>query len=111
MAFLTIVVAPGLSKRDHRIAVRLGPSGVTMRRPIEELVSQAGFTEIEVVDVSDDFLRAARGWLDELVAHQDDLRPTLGDELEERIHDSRDKVRGVEEGLLQRLLVTATAPR
>ncbi len=108
-AFFTIVVAPGLSKRDHRIAVRLGPAAIKMNAPIDDLMRRAGFTEIEVTDVTEDFLVAARGWLREYLAHEDELRATLGAVLEERIYDTRDKIRGIEEGLLQRLLVTGVA--
>lgn len=110
-AFFTIVVAPGLSESDHRLAVRLGPTAITMRRPIDEVMRQAGFTDIEVTDLTADFLATARAWVAESEAHADELRALLGDELDERLSDSRDKVRGAEEGLLQRLLVTATTPR
>jgi hypothetical protein len=109
-AFLTIVVAAGLSKAAHRRGVRLGPRAVASSRPTEELMSAAGFIDVDVTDASDDFLETARFWFTEFSLHEQELRAVLGDALDEQQSDRRDMIRGVEEGLLRRVLVAATAP-
>lgn len=102
------MVSPGLSKRDHRIAVRRGPRAVTSTRPIDVLMDAAGFRDVEVADVTRDFLAVARAWEREFDAHEDHLRGVLGGEWEERQADRRDLIAGVEAGQLQRILVTGT---
>jgi cyclopropane fatty-acyl-phospholipid synthase-like methyltransferase len=109
--FTTIVVASRLSKKAHRRAVSLGPRATASTRPLDELTTAAGFVEVDVVDVTDAFLVTARSWLSEWSRHEAELRPILGDDLDERRSDRQDLIRGVEEGLLKRVLVTAVASR
>lgn len=108
-AYLTIGVSPGLGKRAHRLAVRLGPRAVGSRRPLAEMMTAAGFVDLEITDVTQDFLGTARAWTAGFVRHERELKEVLGDEWEERQADRRDLIRGIEEGLLRRLLVSAAA--
>jgi cyclopropane fatty-acyl-phospholipid synthase-like methyltransferase len=105
-AFFTIVIAPSLSKADHRVAVRLGPRATRSTRPVDVLMDAAGFVDIEVIDFTDDFLDVARAWEQEFTANEDALRPIFGDEWEERQDDRRSMIGGIERGLLRRILVT-----
>lgn len=109
-AFLTIVVAPGLSKSDHRIAVRRGPRSVRTTRPVDVLMGAAGFVDIEVNDLTDDFLHVAQAWQREFATHEQALRPILGDEWDERQSDRRGMIAAVERGWLRRILVTGAVP-
>ena len=109
-AYLTITVAPGLSKPAHRLAVRLGPRAITSTRPLDVLMSAAGFADVELTDVTGEFLEVARAWQAEFVQHERELREFMGDEWEERLHDRAALIRGVEQDLLRRVLVTGTAP-
>ncbi|HVL65178.1 MAG TPA: hypothetical protein VM573_08435 [Actinomycetota bacterium] len=110
MAFYTITPAPGLSKKEHRRAVRLGPRAAAVSRPLDELMEAARFREVETVDVTHAFGDVARAWDREFNDHEASLREVLGDELEERRADRRGMIAAIEEGLLRRLLVTGTAP-
>jgi hypothetical protein len=109
-AFFTIVVAQGLSGRAHRRAVRLGPRAVASIRPVEQLMDQAGYVDVALNDVTADFLDTIRAWARESLRREAELRVVVGDELDERKADWRDLTHGVEEGLLERVLVTARAP-
>ena len=62
-AYFTIFTTPGLSKSDHRRAVRLGPRAVASRQGQAELLEAAGFTSIDVRDVTKVFLETAHRWL------------------------------------------------
>ena len=106
MAFHTIVVSTGLTKSAHRIAARLGPRAVATTRPVDALMTSAGFDDVEVTDLTESFTRTARAWLDEYDLHERELRALLGGEWEERQSHRRDLIRGAQEGLLRRILVT-----
>lgn len=108
-AYFTIVVAPNLSKSQHRRAVRLGPRAVASNRPVDELMEAAHFDHVKVVDVTQDFLRTARAWAVEFEEHKDELPDILRREWEERQRDRKGIILGIEEGLLLRLLVTGVA--
>ena len=80
LAFTTIHVAPGLDQPRHRRAVRAGPRHVATRRPYPELVAQAGFVDVTEIDVTDDYARTQRAWLDAYEAHADELRRVTSDQ-------------------------------
>ncbi|MGH2747439.1 MAG: hypothetical protein ACRDKB_05895 [Actinomycetota bacterium] len=109
VAYLTIVVAPGLTKSAHRLAVRLGPRAIATTRPLDELMHGAGFTDVDIIDQTPDFLAVARAWQVEYTTYEAELKPVLGAEWEERQSDRGDLIRGVEEGLLRRVLVAGRA--
>jgi hypothetical protein len=112
IAYLTIFTTPGLSKREHRRAVRLGPRAVGSDREQPDLLEAAGFAEVEAIDVTNDFLETARRWHEHAAALEDGLRATLGDVLfDEQQDDRRKLITATEEGLLSRaLLVGIRAP-
>ena len=73
-------------------------------------MTAAGFEEIEVVDVTKEFERVARVWHEGYTTHQDELRPLLGDELDDLCKDRAELIAGVAEGLLERHLVAGSKP-
>jgi hypothetical protein len=111
MAFFTIFVSPRLSRREHRRAVRLGPRAVASNRPQSELVAAAGFREVEEIDFTEEFLETVRQWLQFSRDIEPVLRASLGDDtFDEQIADRTDMMTAIEEDLLRRSLVVASAP-
>jgi hypothetical protein len=111
-AYFTIFTAPELSKRDHRRAVLLGPRAVRSSKDQADLLEAAGFVQIEVMDVTQDFLETARRWFTHASELDGELRSTLGDVLfDEQQADRKETITAVEEGLLCRALFVGTRPR
>ena len=109
IAYFTIFTTPGLSKRDHRRAVRLGPRAVASRREQAELLEAAGLVEVVATDVTTDFLETTRRWVNYASKFEGDLRSTLGDTLfDEQQTDRRAMIAAIEEGLLSRALFEGT---
>jgi hypothetical protein len=103
-AYFTIFVAPGVSKRDHRRAVR------SNREP-SDLLDAAGFDDVEVIDLTESFLETARGWYEHTSELERDLRATTGDAaFDQQQADRREMVTAIEEGLLSRALFLAARP-
>jgi hypothetical protein len=110
-AFLVIHVAPGLSPSDRRRAVLTGPRAVDSRRQPAELAVQAGFVEVEEIDVSAEYLQTARGWFEHSWRFADELRQVLGPlEFEQKQSERRAAIQAIEEGALRRALVVGRRP-
>ncbi len=108
-AYFTIFTTPGLSKRAHRRAVRLGPRAVGSDREQPELLEAAGFAEVVATDVTTDFLETARRWVRYASKFEGQLRRTLGDALfDEQQTDRTKMIAAIEEGLLCRALFEGT---
>lgn len=108
-AFYTIEVQRGLSAAQRRRASLIGPPGVAVRTTYPGLLRSAGFTEIDVVDVTSAYLATQRRWLAATLQHEEDLRSALGDDaVYEGIKRRRRTVDAIEEGLLLRTLYSAT---
>jgi len=73
-------------------------------------VGAARFEDIEVADVTKDFLETVQAWFDAFSANEAELRPLLGERFDERQQGRRDMIVATGQGLLQRLLVSARAP-
>jgi hypothetical protein len=107
-AFFTIFVTPGLSRRDHRRAVRAGPRAAASRREHRPLLEAAGFVDVEETDVTDEFRQTCGLWLHHARRLERDLRAALGHELFDQQQDDRLAMMGaIEEGLLSRSLFVA----
>lgn len=111
MAFTTIHVAEGLGRNEHRRAVRAGPWHVTSRRPYADLVAQAGFSDVDEIDVTDDYARTQLAWYEANEDGARDLRQLTSDHEFVSAQAERRRTRdAIAEGLLQRSLVTAMRP-
>jgi hypothetical protein len=110
IAYTTIVVADDLSKSRHRRAVRAGPRAISSTRPMGVLTEAARFERVVVTDVTKEFIETAQAWIDAFGQRQRQLRPLLGPEFDERQTGRRNMVAAAGEGLLKRLLVSATSP-
>jgi hypothetical protein len=110
-AYFTIFPTPGLSKSEHRRAVRLGPRAVGSRQGQAELLEAAGFTSIRVIDVTEGLLETARAWLLHTAGLERELRRTIGDAVVDEQQAARTAmIIGVEEGLLSRALFVGFRP-
>ena len=108
MAFTTIHVANDLDASRHRRAVRAGPPQVATRRPCPELVAQAGFRDVLVLDVTGDYARTQRAWLEANESRADEVRRIVSDpEFAIAQADRRYALAAIEDGLLRRSLITA----
>lgn len=107
-----IHAAPGLSPREYRRAVELGPSEVGDRLDPAGQHEKARFRDIELVDVTDTLLRTCSSLIRVRGRHEDELRRAEGDdEFEEQQASSKDLVRGITAGVLRRSLVVGRKPR
>ena len=71
----------------------------------------ARFEEVEVADVTTEFVATAQAWFEAFAAREEELRPLLRAEYDDRQKGRQEMIAGAEEGLLKRLLVGGTAPR
>jgi cyclopropane fatty-acyl-phospholipid synthase-like methyltransferase len=111
MAYTTIYVSPGLERHDHRQAVAAGPWQVSARRPYGEMTEQAGFTDIDEIDVTDEFATTQQAWFDAHETRADDVRELTSDEdFALAQGDRRLALDAIERGWLRRCLIVATRP-
>ena len=88
----------------------MGPRAVGTTQPIGALMHAARFEEVEVTDVTPDFITTTKAWFNAFVERESELRPLLATEYDDRQNGRREMIQGAQEGLLQRLLVSGTAP-
>jgi hypothetical protein len=55
-------MAPGLTKSAHRRAAHLGPRAIVSTRSLDVSMNAAGFVDVEVTDMTQEFLDTARAW-------------------------------------------------
>ena len=108
MAFYTIYVTPGLPHAARRQALKAGPSSVYSRAEQQALLRSAGFVGVEETDVTDEYLRIARAWLEANEKHTALVRQSEGEaEFAERQAERRLQIKAIEDGLLRRSLFVA----
>jgi cyclopropane fatty-acyl-phospholipid synthase-like methyltransferase len=112
MAFTTIYIAPGVSARDYRRAQKARGPGVAERRAMTELAATAGFDAVHERDVSAEFARTTRAYLDAAAPVERALRAAWGDaRLDAWLRDRRATLRLIEEGVVRRGFFTARRAR
>lgn len=103
MGFHTIEPAPGLDGPDRRKAHRLGPPGVAVRTSYPSMLDTAGFRDVEVVDLTAEYLATVRRWVVAREEHFDELAAILGPEdVRERITNGNNTAAAISDGLLVR---------
>ena len=108
MAFLTIEPAANLSATQLERAITNGPPEVAVETPHERMLASAGFTDIEVVDVTAEFSRTQQAWIDAWRAHEPELLDLLGADIVNERTTSRQAMRSaIDEALLRRTLYVA----
>ncbi len=113
MAFYTIVISPGLSEVDFRRVLALGdPPEVVSRAEQPALLRSAGFVGIEETDVTEEFLRTARGWLEARERYASEVGQLEGaSEFAQGQANRRAKLEAIRAGLLRRALFVALRSR
>ena len=64
ITYTTIFVTPGLVPSLRRRAQRSGPRAVGSRRDQRQLLVSAGYIDVEVLDLTTEWIRTAQGWID-----------------------------------------------
>jgi len=112
MAFLTIETAPGLRGADRRRATAAGPPGVSLPTSYLSILRSLRFESIVATDLTAEYRATQHRWIEASLRHQEGLREAMGDEaFEDRLTNRRVTLAAVAEGLLVRVLYTATRPR
>jgi hypothetical protein len=111
MAFTTIFIAPDLTAPERRRARRVGPRAVATRRDHADLLTSAGFVDVEEHDLTPAFLVTARAWLHESEQHATELAAIETPEaFAQRQRDRRAMLAALEDGLLRRALFAGIRP-
>ena len=112
IAYTTIFVTPGLDPKRRRQAQRSGPRAAGSRSDQRQLLISAGFTDIDVVDLTIEWARAARGWIDGWAANEAELSARESPAaFAQRQRERRTQLRAIDDGLLRRALFSAARPR
>ena len=109
LAFYTIFAAPGISDRDRALALRLRPLALSWRDlSVGDLLSRAGFVNINESDLSEEFLRIQRLFVASQTRHAEGLRPLKppGD-FDRDLKSSRKQIPLLERGIIRRALFVA----
>lgn len=109
IGFLTIGVADGLSPYQRRRTAAAGPP-VPTGPDGRSLAERAGFVEIDVRDVTADYLASARARLSARLRLRDEIRPLDPDDYDEMVTQGPLAIREIEAGRLRRTLVVARRP-
>jgi hypothetical protein len=76
-----------------------------------DLLRAVGFTDVEAIDLTQEFLETARGWYEHGRELESELRVTVGDaEFDQQQADRRETITAIEDGLLSRALLVAAKP-
>ena len=111
-AFYTIFIPSGLSDKDYRRAARIRSYVTSWRRGHPELLSAAGFSNVEEIDLTDEFLRVAQAWLEARERHADELSKVEGQAaFDQRLKEIKASVAALRDGLFHRSLFVAQRPR
>lgn len=112
IAYTTIFVTPGLDPIRRRRARRSGPRAVGSRRDQDQLLVSAGFTDIDMLDLTAEWARTARGWLEGWTANEAELTALeSAAAFAQRQRERQTQLRAIEDGLLRRALFSAARPR
>ncbi len=112
MAYYVIHVTPDLSPRDYRRAAKYGPREVRSRRDPVTLLETAGFVDVVQIDLTEEFLRTSRAFLDVTRRYSAQLRQQEGDAVfEEEEAKSLRYIEAIEAGLLRRSMMVGTKAR
>lgn len=110
MAFMVIHLAPGIGDQAAADVIESTAAYLETDRPYLEMIETAGFTDITSEDVTADYVRVSKSWLDSAADLEEDLRAVIGDTtFEEKQANRARALTHVEAGLVRRTLFTAIA--
>ena len=112
LGFLVIVVSEGLSTVDRDEAIVAGPEFVRAEPGYRALMTESGFVDVELEDVTPEYAETAAAWRTEWDREAEELKQLVGhDEFLERQARRERSSLAIESGLLRRFLVTGRARR
>ncbi len=75
------------------------------------MLSASGFSTVEEIDLTDEFLRVAQAWLEARERHADELAEVEGQaDFDQRLKENKASVAALRDGLLRRSLFVAQRP-
>jgi len=108
MAFTTIYAGKDVGDRDYRRACRVRGCGFAERREVRALVESAGFVNVREKDVTREFARTTRAYLEMSAMYRDELRAQWGSaRFVEWQRDREATLELTERGVVRRGLFTA----
>lgn len=108
-AFFVIAVNDEATGTEREEAIAAGPPHVDTDHTYPELMEMAGFSHVEVTDLTPEYLATLTAWWREWDAAADELAAIVGDDdFQERQTNRARAIRSVEAGLLRRYLITGT---
>lgn len=103
---LSIHTPKSLTSAQEERATELGPSLVSGCGSPQELIGAAGFSQLQVTDVTGRFRQTCSAWLTAMRELESQLRRELGDEdFEDELDQKESMLKGIDEGLLLRSLI------
>lgn len=109
-AFHIIAIASSLGETERLRAVAAGPGSVAAAAPYPEMLAAAGFTAIDEIDLTAQYLATARAWVEESARAASDLEEVYGrEEFRQTQRDREEAVAAISAGLLTRMMFVARA--
>ncbi len=109
--FFVVAPAAGLSSREIELAVEAGPPHVEAGPGYAVLLKQAGFANVEIVDVTDEYALTLSRSIRVRETEATQLEDLVGvDVFTEGQAGRRQQLAAVDNGLLERHLVSAVRP-
>jgi cyclopropane fatty-acyl-phospholipid synthase-like methyltransferase len=108
-----VITTPGdlTDKERERLAQRDGNEHVESRVPYDVLMDEAGFIDVELTDVSDQYAKTLTEWKREWEADADAFIELVGEqEFIRRIRNRNLDIANTADGLLQRYQVYGVKP-
>ena len=111
IAYYPIYVPPGLSDAEYRRILKFWPSAASGRRSALEMLTSAGFNDVDETDVTKQYKATAQGWLEGRHRHYEGLKQAMGEAtLRDKIEEGQRILGSIKDGLLRRSLLTARRP-
>ena len=111
IAYYTIYVAPDLSAADYRRIMKFWPSASVGRRSLSEMLESAGFIDVRETEVTKQYQKTSRAWVEGRRRRYDGLERTMGKAaLAGKIDEGERILESLKDGLLRRSLLTARRP-
>ena len=111
IAYCTIYVAPDLSAADYRRIMKFWPSASAGRRSLSEMLEAAGFIGVRDTDVTKQYQKTSRAWVEGRRRRYDKLAQAMGEETRKgKIEEGKAILASIKDGLLRRSLLTARRP-
>ncbi len=110
ISFLVIAVADDLTTAETEAARDAGPEHIDAGPGYPALMRRAGFENIDVMDVTDDYLMTLAAWIRAWDEESTDLEQLIGaDQFAERQERRRRAFETTRAGLLRRYLISAVS--